>query len=54
MKEKAKHQNYEAPTIIVLGTVDELTAGPVTPFAESPSGQKGSASANSAARAEEE
>jgi|GEM_PF-6573158 len=49
-----KDHSYESPTITDIGTVDELTAGPVTPYAESPSGQKGSASANSAARAEDE
>lgn len=47
-------QSYDAPVMTVIGTVQELTAGPVTPFAEDPSGQKGSQSANSGARVEDE
>ncbi len=53
MSEQAKDQDYETPTITVIGAVADLTAGPVTPFAEAPSGQKGSQSIVGA-RAEDE
>jgi hypothetical protein len=54
MTKNVNKQSYDAPLMTVIGTVQELTAGPVTPFAEDPSGQKGSKSANSGARVEEE
>jgi hypothetical protein len=47
-----KDQQYDSPTIVDVGTVDELTAGPVTPWAEDPSGQK--STHNVSARAEDE
>jgi hypothetical protein len=33
---------YESPTLTTVGSVEDLTAGPITTYDESPSGMKGS------------
>jgi hypothetical protein len=47
----SSEQGYDVPTMIVAGTVGDLTAGPITTYDESPSGMKGTKD-NKPARAE--
>ena len=39
MSTKSARESYEAPSMMDIGAVGDLTSGPVAPWAESPSGQ---------------
>lgn len=50
----SSNTNYEQPSILVVGDVAALTAGPVTPYSEQPSGQSSTQSIANIPVAEDE